>query len=107
MPEPQINDTVFVEGSPFTILSFSEDHGTYLSNLQWVCASQFVFVMDSVWAYETEKSEKDTLAEWLFNRFFKAGTPWEDLDEDNKAFMEHEANAVRRAVARGGFKGSE
>jgi len=51
--------------------------------------------------------EKDTLAEWLFNRYFKVETPWEALDEDNKAFMEHEANAVRRAVARGGFKESE
>lgn len=49
-------------------------------------------------------SEQDTLAEWLFNRFFKVETPWEDLDEDNRLFMEHEANAVRRAVARGGFK---
>ncbi|BET51789.1 hypothetical protein RGQ21_67710 [Kitasatospora aureofaciens] len=51
-------------------------------------------------------TEKDTLAEWLFNRYFLSGTPWSDLDEDNKSFWEHEANAVRRAVARGGFKES-
>jgi hypothetical protein len=106
MPEPQINDTVFVEGSPFQILHFSEDHGTYLSNLQWVCASQFVPVTDSVWLYQAEEPEKDTLAEWLYNRFFPRDAPWSELDEDEKSFFEHEANAVRRAVARGGFKES-
>ncbi|MFJ6010196.1 hypothetical protein ACIQHZ_31415 [Streptomyces halstedii] len=52
--------------------------------------------------------EKDTLAAWLFNRYATEsplwGTPWEDIPEDAQSYWEHEANAVRRAVARGGFK---
>ena len=54
-------------------------------------------------------SEKDTLAEWLFNRFSKSqlfeDRDWGKLDDEDKSYWEHEANAVRRAVARGGFKG--
>ncbi|MFD5308297.1 hypothetical protein [Streptomyces ardesiacus] len=54
--------------------------------------------------------EKDTLAEWLYNRFissYYSEVTWDELDENDKSFWEHEANAVRRAVARGGFKESE
>lgn len=54
--------------------------------------------------------EKDTLAEWLYNRFQKyhlGMTPWASLENAEKDYWEHEANAVRRAVARGGFKESE
>lgn len=55
-------------------------------------------------------SEKDTLAEWLYYRFSKSqlfeDRDWRRLHEDDKSFWEHEANAVRRAVARGGFKES-
>lgn len=49
-------------------------------------------------------NEDDTLAEWLYQRFTVQITLWEDLDEDHKDYWKHEANAVRRAVARGGFK---
>lgn len=49
--------------------------------------------------------EKDTLAEWLFNRFAVwTARKWDELDGDDRLYWEHEANAVRRAVARGGFK---
>lgn len=49
---------------------------------------------------------EDTLAPWLHQRF---GAPWEKdkygtLTADDKAYWEHTAAAVRRAVARGGFK---
>lgn len=51
-------------------------------------------------------SEKDTLAAWLYNRFSDTVSiySWEELPEVDKDFWEHEANAVRRAVARAGFK---
>lgn len=51
--------------------------------------------------------ERDTLAEWLFHRFVEVPYgvgPWDDLDQEDRDYWEHEANAVRRAVARGGFK---
>lgn len=52
--------------------------------------------------------EKDTLAEWLYNRFyFPKMVQWADFSDEEKSYWEHEANAVRRAVARGGFKESE
>lgn len=55
---------------------------------------------------------QDTLAEWLFQRFitdepFKSDTArkaWSELSHEDQQFWEHEARAVRRAVARGGFK---
>ncbi|MEU0952811.1 hypothetical protein ABZ353_10780 [Streptomyces niveus] len=107
MKEPQLSDTVFVAGKPFRILAFSEDYGTYLSNGQWVCASQFVSVTGAAWRYEPEE-KKDTLAAWLYHRFsgrvWTAQLSWEFLSQDDKDYWEHEAKAVRRAVARGGFK---
>ncbi|MFB6665915.1 hypothetical protein [Streptomyces parvus] len=49
-------------------------------------------------------SEADTLAPWLYQRFMVAGAGWDQLDEDDRSYWEHHARAVRRAVARGGFK---
>jgi hypothetical protein len=52
-------------------------------------------------------SDRDTLAEWLYKRLissYYSEITWEDLDDNDKSFWEHEAAAVRRAVARGGFK---
>lgn len=55
---------------------------------------------------------KDTLPEWLFHRFGRTlerpspGT-WDELEEVDKEFWKHEADAVRRAVGRGGFKTSD
>lgn len=51
--------------------------------------------------------KKDTLAEWLYNRFHLGANPWETVGEATQSYWEHEAAAVRRAVARGGFKESE
>lgn len=54
--------------------------------------------------------ENDTLPQWLYQRFarFRPGGPenWSDVTEDGRAYWAHEAAAVRRAVARNGFKGS-
>jgi hypothetical protein len=54
---------------------------------------------------EPEPEQPDTLAPWLYWRFGRdpLGAPWESLDEDYRSRWEHEAEAVRRAVARGGF----
>lgn len=50
-----------------------------------------------------ESSEPDTLAEWLHQRF--CGIPaWDLLSESDKTYWVHQAQAVRRAVARNGFK---
>ena len=49
----------------------------------------------------------DTLAQWLYYRFIYGSEheakEWGGLPEEDRAFYEHEAAAVRRAVARGGF----
>jgi hypothetical protein len=51
--------------------------------------------------------QRDTLPAWLYQRFARdRNVPWDDLHEDNRSYWEHEAAAVRRAVARGGFKSS-
>jgi hypothetical protein len=47
----------------------------------------------------------DTLAAWLHQRFAVGHTlSFEPLGEADRSYWEHEAAAVRRAVARGGFK---
>lgn len=46
----------------------------------------------------------DTLPAWLAQRFDPNGAPWDALTDDDRAYWEHQARAVRRAVARGGFK---
>lgn len=55
-------------------------------------------------------SEGDTLPQWLHQRFgkFREGyVPWDELGNDDRSYWAHEAAAVRRAVARGGFKDPE
>ncbi|WP_265560780.1 hypothetical protein [Streptomyces hygroscopicus] len=52
-------------------------------------------------------AEPDTLPAWLYQRFMAAGDGWENLDADQRAYWEHQASAVRRAVARNGFKTAE
>jgi hypothetical protein len=45
-----------------------------------------------------------TLPAWLHQRFDPRGPDWDQLDEDDRSYWEHQARAVRRAFARGGFK---
>jgi len=52
---------------------------------------------------DSERETPDTLPQWLARRFGRA-VAWNDLAEDTRLYWQHEANAVRRAVARGGFK---
>lgn len=59
-------------------------------------------------AYRAALNTTDTLPEWLYRRFarYRGDAPaWEALSADDQAYWAHEAAAVRRAVARGGFKG--
>jgi hypothetical protein len=51
----------------------------------------------------TEPAE-DTFPAWLAQRFDPNSPPWDALDHDGRSYWQHEAAAVRRAVARGGFK---
>lgn len=48
----------------------------------------------------------DTLSAWLYQRFAVIhGAPaWDRLADGDRAYWEHHAEAVRRAVSRGGFK---
>lgn len=51
----------------------------------------------------------DTLPMWLFYRFDDGrsgdkGKGWNSLPQEDKDYWKHEAEAVRRAVERGGFK---
>lgn len=51
----------------------------------------------------------DTLPQWLCQRYRRYAFPfdkrtWEQLPDDDRAYWAHEAAAVRRAVARDGFK---
>lgn len=63
---------------------------------------------DAIQARATElanlAAQPDTLPAWLHQRFDPRGPDWDQLDEDDRSYWEHQARAVRRAVARGGFK---
>ncbi|MFG2359412.1 hypothetical protein [Streptomyces sp. NPDC048521] len=52
-------------------------------------------------------TETDTLPAWLHWRFGSHGQPWSDVPDEDKALWEYQARAVRRAVARNGFKTSQ
>jgi hypothetical protein len=56
------------------------------------------------WEEQQEAAESDTLPAWLYQRFMPDGTGWENLDDDQRSYWKHQARAVRRAVARNGFK---
>lgn len=56
-------------------------------------------------------TDNNTMPQWLRQRFsprpFWTGDPtegWAELSEADKVYWAHEAAAVKRAVARGGFK---
>ena len=53
------------------------------------------------------ESTQDTLPAWLCQRFDPRGPNWDQLSGDDRAYWEHQACAVRRAVARNGFKPAE
>lgn len=53
--------------------------------------------------YETVPGA-DTLAHWLSRRFDVNAGAWDAMSDDDRSYWEHEAEAVRRAVARGGFR---
>jgi hypothetical protein len=46
----------------------------------------------------------DTLAAWLRQRFTASCVSWDNLDDTERDYWEHQALAVRRAVQRGGFR---
>lgn len=57
--------------------------------------------------WKGDDANEDTLAEWLYNRFAfgrRGARGWMEMEHEDRMFWEHEADAVRRAVGRGGFK---
>lgn len=59
-------------------------------------------VLAETYELVTETAE-DTFPAWLAQRFDRNSPPWDALDDDSRSYWQHEAAAVRRAVARGGF----
>jgi hypothetical protein len=55
-------------------------------------------------AAEQPTETQDTLPAWLAHRFDPRGADWDGMSDDDRSYWEHHAQAVRRAVARGGFK---
>jgi hypothetical protein len=75
-------------------LEISSDDRTALDQLQRL-------------ADEAQPEQHDTLPAWLHQRFGTRGQhaqTWDALTDNDRSYWEHEARAVRRAVARGGFK---
>ncbi|GAQ52102.1 hypothetical protein [Streptomyces acidiscabies] len=57
---------------------------------------------------DTQNGETpDTLPAWLRRRFSARTGAWEGIGDSERSYWEHQARAVRRAVARGGFKTAE
>jgi hypothetical protein len=46
----------------------------------------------------------DTFPAWLAQRFDRNSPPWDGMSDADRTYWEHEAAAVRRALARRGFK---
>ena len=57
-------------------------------------------ILDEVFPPE----DQAPMAAWLYQRFAKRAVAWEDLSQDDQELWKHEAAAVRRVSARGGFK---
>lgn len=57
-------------------------------------------------ATEEPAPVEDTLPAWMYQRFNEAldAPAWDLLTDADRTYWEHHARAVRRAVARGGFK---
>lgn len=78
------------------------------------CRTGYVAALRAAgWAPRAEReatpTEPDTLPAWLHSRFSDtlAAPAWDRLTDDDRSYWEHQARAVRRAVARGGFKAAE
>lgn len=73
-----------------------------------VGATTFAAIMDGVadkQAADAKAATPDTLPQWLRHRFGSGlNVTWDDLHDDDRAYWEHQARAVRRAVERNGFK---
>ncbi|WP_435279272.1 hypothetical protein [Streptomyces sp. 1222.5] len=54
-----------------------------------------------------ESHDLGTLPAWLCQRFDPRSPDWDNLSDDDRAYWEHQARAVQRAVQRGGFKASQ
>lgn len=63
-------------------------------------------MLGSVAVEEPAASAPDTLPAWLYQRFavIHGCASWDQIADGERAYWERQARAVRRAVARGGFK---
>jgi hypothetical protein len=91
------HDVIWVEGEGAYI---SLTHVDPVSMDEWEAAK-------ATEVAAAEQAPKDTLAPWLAKRFDPQGAPWDGMSDDDRSYWEHQARAVRRAVARDGFKVEE
>jgi len=80
----------------------------------YICLSHVDPVSEDEWeaaraaqqiaAVDSDPASTDRLPEWLYGRFNRVAQPWQSLSDDDRSYWAHEADAVRRAVERGGFK---
>ena len=91
-------DVVWVDGHDSCI---ALGHVDVVSEDEWEKAKAVEAKTASVPVKETPA---DTFPAWLANRFDPNGAPWDGMSDDDRSYWEHQARAVRRAVARGGFK---
>jgi hypothetical protein len=87
-------DVVWVDGHSACI---ALSHVDPVSEDVWQAAKEAEAITEAA-------KPKDTLAPWLANRFDPQGAPWDGMSDDDRTYWDHQARAVRRAVARGGCK---
>lgn len=102
-PEPPATEAEIVAD----LIAHCPEHGT--STETWMecrCAAARKAAA-TITAVASAGPTVDTLPEWLYQRFarYRRHAPaWSNLSDHDQDYWAHEAAAVRRAVARGGFK---
>uniref|UniRef100_UPI001906E6D1 hypothetical protein n=1 Tax=Streptomyces adelaidensis TaxID=2796465 RepID=UPI001906E6D1 len=94
-----LNDVMWGDDDTITVLLSGPDREPYWLELE---PERAAVLREDLAGPPTE--ERDTLPAWLRRRFTGIAVPWEQLDDGEQSYWEHQAAAVRRAVARNGFK---
>jgi hypothetical protein len=99
-----LNDVLWGDDDTVTILLSGPDLEPYWLELE---PERAAVLRADLAGPDGQPASPDTLPAWLYQRFAGGVPAWEFLDDGDRAYWEHHAAAVRRAVARDGFKTSE